>query len=258
MLGPDPLRLEVLARGDAWFAINKPAGVVLAPDAMHAEDAASIVGAIHAAASAGKPQLAALGISGCSRIHHLDAEVSGVAVCATSEYSAARLRNEHGSGGWEFVFEFVAEAAEGPGELECDLPLVRHASQPRMIVSHRQGKQCVTRFRRLQQLGSHAIWEARTAQNRLHQVRVHAAERGLRIVGEFLYARVRPVYLSSLKRNYRSGRDEERPLHASVALHLGEVRIGSDRDARCVVRAPKPKTLATLIKRLEEFRATSS
>ena len=255
--GPDPLRLEVLARGEAWFALNKPGGILLAQDALHAEDAVSVVGAIHAAASAGKPQLAALGIAGCSRIHHLDAEVSGVAVLATSEAAAARLRNEQGSGAWEFVFELVAEADDLPDELTCELPLTRHMSQPRMIVSHRQGKQCATRFRRLRQLGKHAVWEARTPQNRLHQVRVHAAERGLRIVGEHLYARVRPVYLSSLKRHYRPGREEERPLHAGVALHLGEVRITAGSAAAPLICAPKPRSLLTLIKRLEESRTPS-
>lgn len=247
-----PVRLDVLARGDAWFAVDKPAGLLLAPDAFHPDDAPSIVSAIHAAATAGKPQLASLGIAGCGRIHALDAEVGGAAVLATSENAAASLRNQLGSGHWEFVFDLVTEASDAAAdEITCELPIGRHMSQPRMIVSHRGGKRCRTTFTRVRRLGTHEVWQARTAENRLHQVRLHAAESGLRIVGEFLYTRVRPVYLSSIKRRYRPGREEERPLHPGLGLHARIIRTRETAEPAIHVESPLPKTLAALIKRLE-------
>lgn len=251
VLSAEPVRLDVLARGAGWFAIDKPPGLLLAPDAVHPEDAQSIVAAIHQAAAAGKPQLAALDIGGCARIHAMDAEVSGVAVLATDPSAAATLRDALGSGRWRFHYEFVAEAADAPAQLECDLPLVRHGGQPRIIVSHRGGKRCRTAFLRLQALGSHALWSAVTAENRLHQVRVHAAECGLRIPGETVYGRVRPVFLSSLKRGYRRGAEDERPLHAGLALHLHRVSLGQGSEL-IDVESPRPKSLAALVRRLED------
>lgn len=252
VLGQDPLRLPVLARGEGWFAIAKPAGLLLAPDAFHPDDAPSIAGAIHAAATAGKPQLAALGIGGCARIHSLDAELSGAAVLASTEETAALLRNHNGSGRWEFVYELVTEAHEGPGELVCELPLTRHELQPRMVVSHREGKRCRTVFTLVRRIGGYVLWEARTLENRPHQVRLHAGECGLRIAGEFLYVRVREVYLSAIKRGYRPGRDEERPIHSGLAMHLRTIRALPGSRPEVVAEAPRPKTLMALVRRLEE------
>jgi len=253
VLSPGPMRLPVLARGEGWFAVAKPAGLLLASDAMHPEETPTLVGAIHAAASAGKPQLAALGIGGCARIHGIDAEVSGVAVLASTEESAALLRNHIGSARWEFVYDLVTEAHDGPGEITCDLPLVPHETRPEVVVSHRAGKRSRTTFTPVRRLGRHALWEARTLENRPHQVRVHAAESGLRIVGESLYARVRLVYLSSLKRGYRPGHDEERPLHPGIALHLRAVRALPGSRPEVAAEAPLPKTLAALVRRLEDW-----
>lgn len=252
VLGTEPLRLPVLARGAGWFAIAKPAGLLLASDAFHAEEAPSIVAAIHAAALAGKAQLASLGIGGCARIHTLDAEVSGAAVLASTEETAALLRNHIGSGRWEFVHELITEAHDGPDELLCELPLVRHETEPEMVVSHRAGKRCRTQFKLVRRLGRHALWQATTAESRPHQVRVHAAESGLRIVGESLYARVRQVYVSSLKRGYRPGHDDERPLHPGLALHLRVVRALPGSRPNVAAEAPLPKSMTALIRRLDE------
>ncbi len=252
VLGAEPVRLPVLNRGEGWFAIDKPPGLPLAPDAFHPDDAPSIVGAIHATATAGKPQLAALGIGGCSRIHSLDAEIGGAAVLASTEESAALLRNHIGSARWDFSYDLVTEAHDGPEEIVCELPLVRHEELPRMLVSHREGKRCRTTFRLVQRLGRYALWQADTHENRPHQVRVHASECDLRIVGEFLYARVRQVFLSSLKRGYRPGRDEERPLHSGIALHLRSVRSLPGSRPEVIAEAPRPKSISTLIRRLEE------
>ncbi len=253
VLDPGPVRLSIVARGESWFALDKPAGLILAPDAFHEDNAPTVVTAIHAAATAGKPQLAALGITGCSRIHALDAELGGVVVLASSEKAAPAMRNEIGTGKWEFTYDLVTEAYEGPDTIECDLPLLRHGRLPRMVVSHHAGKRCTTKFTLVRRLGAYVLWEVRTNENRAHQVRAHAAECGLRIVGEFLYVRVRLVYLSALKRDYRPGRDEERPLHPGLALHLRKVTSGKGAAFTVSAESKRPKTLATLIKRLEEM-----
>jgi len=254
VLGEDPVRLEVLACGEGWFALDKPAGLLLAPDALHPPETPSIVEAIQAAALAGKPQLTALGIAGCGRVHALDTEISGVAILATSESSAATLRNQLGSGAWEFVYEIVCQGADGPAERRCDRPIVRHAdpNRFRMVLSAREGKRCQSHFLRSEAWGGYSLWEVRTADNRPHQVRAHAAECGLRIVGEAVYGRVRNVYLSSLKRGYRPGREQERPLHPGLAAHLRFIRCGQPGSGGFSVESRRPKTLSTLLARLQD------
>lgn len=252
VLGDEPRRIRVLARGEGWFAVDKPAGLALAADALHPEGAPSLAGAIHAAALAGKPQLTALGIGGCSRIHSLDAEASGVAILACGEGEASALRNSLGSGRWEFTYQFLAQGSSGEPSITCDLPIAKHPTLARMIVSHRQGKRCATIFTREKILGGFELWTALTRENRPNQVRLHAAESGLRLLGEYTYGRVPPVLLSSLKRKYRPGRHAEQPLHPGLALHLQEVRFPAPGSAEAGVRAGRPKTFDALVRRLEE------
>jgi 23S rRNA-/tRNA-specific pseudouridylate synthase len=253
VLGAEPARLPVLARGDDWIALAKPAGVSVGSEALE-PTAADLLVALQGALAAGKPQLLTLGITHAGRVHHIDAAATGVVVLALGAGAEARLRNDVGSHRWEFVFDVLAEANVGDEAtpLTCDLPLVRHASEPRMVVSHATGRKCATTFGPVRSLGRWALWEARTRDNRPHQIRVHARESGLRIPGENTYGRVPRVFLSQLRVKYRAGRDDERPLHPGLAVHLREIVFtGPDQTAIRVVAEP-PKSFAVLLRRLAD------
>lgn len=121
-----------------------------------------------------------------------------------------------------------------------------------MAVSHAAGRKCVTVFTPVRVFGRWTRWEARTHENRPHQVRLHAWECGLAIPGDGLYGRVPRVYLSQLKRRYRPGSEDERPLHPSLCLHLREVAF-PDADGRIVrLEVSPPKTFAVMERRLEQ------
>lgn len=248
VLGADAVRLPVLVRQADWFAVNKPAGVAVCADPLEPA-APGLLEAIGAALHAGKPQLQRLGIADCARVHGLDAEATGALVLATSPEAHARLRNAVGSRRVQFVYEFVASGRLAC-EVDCALPLARHSAEPRMVVSHRDGRISETSFRLVRELGEYRVWEARTRENRPHQVRLHAAESGLRIPGEAIYGRVPLVYLSAVKRGFRPGRGEERSLHSPLALHLREIEI-HEEGATVRVSAPLPRSLAVMIELLE-------
>jgi 23S rRNA-/tRNA-specific pseudouridylate synthase len=251
VLGRDPTRLPILASGPDWIALAKPAGVALGNDLLESRWA-DVLGALDAAIREGKPQLARLGITHAGRIHSIDAEISGVLILAVGPEAEARLRNDVGSGRWEFVYDLVTQASKHEETvMTCDLPIVRHATEARMIVSHATGKKCATTFEPVRALGRWHQWEARTRENRPHQIRVHAAERGLRIPGETVYGRVPRVYLSELKPRFRPPRGrEERPLHASLALHLREIRMADAAGGLTRIEAARPKTFDVMLQRM--------
>jgi 23S rRNA pseudouridine1911/1915/1917 synthase len=252
-LGVDPVRLPIIAREEGWLALNKPAGLAVGADPLEAQHA-DLVSALSAAITAGKPQLAKLGISYVGRVHGLDAVATGVAVLALSPAAETDMRNAVGSQRWEFVYDVLAQTGKHAEDIAiaCDLPLARHATEPRMIVSRATGKKCATHFTPARSLGRWTLWEARTRDNRPHQVRVHASERDLRVPGESTYGSVPRVFLSDLKSKYRAGRDLERPLHPSIAMHLREVRFTTSGGVETHVTTPRPKSFEVLLRRLAE------
>ena len=249
-LGGRPQKFPLIANEEGFFALNKPAGLASAqhewtlgkPD---------ISMALRRELLNEKPQLARLGIEGLYRVYNLDAEVSGVLLFAKNELHEEILKNAVGSSQLRFKFHLLAAYDGEEREFLCDLPLARHVTDRRMLVSHKTGKKCETRFRFVRQYGRYQLWEAETSDMRVHQARVHAAERGLRVVGESLYSKGDQIYLSQLKKGYQANSDrEERPIYAALCLHLLEVAFAIPDSDFDPIAAPLPSRFETLLKRL--------
>ncbi len=234
------------------MALGKPAAMRVGPDLL-AASAPDLLAAVKAALAAGKRQLLNLRIAHVGRVHSVEAAASGAVILAVTPEAEVRLRNAAGSRRWEFVYDVIAQntGAEQPAPLTCDLPLASHASEPRVVVSHASGKKCKTVFTPVQALGRWTLWEARTRENRPHQIRIHAHECGLHVPGDFVYGRTRRILLSQLKRGYRPGRDEERPLYAHPCLHVREIMVAAGPETVVGVQAPRPRTFEVLLRRLE-------
>jgi 23S rRNA-/tRNA-specific pseudouridylate synthase len=246
------IRLDLIADHEGWFALSKPPGLVLLADPWQA-GTVDLVSALRTEVSAGKHQLATLGIVAPSAINGIDVDESGVAILAKNDDAAAALRNLHGSAGLKMTYEFLAEGSAVEPVFECSLPLSRHREQQRVMVSHTTGKKASTVFRRVESFGLISQWEAETSYSRIHQIRIHAAESGLGILGERLYKSVPFVCLSDLKRKFRRRGKPERPIYGHIALHLKWVEIAFPDQAPIRIEAPPPKGYSVLIKRLRQY-----
>ncbi|MDQ8201656.1 pseudouridine synthase [Pelagicoccus sp. SDUM812003] len=254
-LGSQPMKFPLLANDERLFAVSKPAGVSCyqhewtlgKPDFSMA---------LRRELLNGKPQLERLGVKGVFRVYNLDAELSGALVFAKDEENEGLLKNAAGSDQLRFRFHLLARAETEEREFACDLPIARHFHDRRMLVSHKTGKRSETRFRFLRPFGQYQLWEAECTEMRLHQVRLHAAECGLMVVGEELYSDGGQVYLSRLKRGYLPSKGRERPIYPHLCVHLVEVGFslpGLDLEP---VMAPLPSRFETLLKRLDEHRGS--
>ncbi len=229
LLGDAPLRLDVLAHKQNSFLIfDKPAGMLFEADSFNLSTS-NIIGAMKT--QAGKPEFERLGITSPYAVHQMDFEQSGACVVAMNKDSAAVLRNALGSDAFEFEFLFVCKdstaSKENPRFL-VDLPILKSQSKERMVPSHRYGKGAKTEFEFLKSANGFEIWRATTKFLRPHQIRLHAAERGLEILGETLYSEVPLPYLSSLKKKFnRTKNFEEKPIYSSLALHLERVKFSA-------------------------------
>lgn len=251
LLGMRPMRLSVVMDDGVCLALDKPSGVLVFPDPWYGRTPV-LVEAIRHQARAGKPELvrAGVGVDGLWAVHDLDPEAAGPVLFCRDRDLGERLRNDVGSNLFQFEFEFLTRANEEADALLCELPIARHASESRMLVTHKSGKLAQTEFCRQQRLGKYELWTARIALPRRHQVLIHAHESGLPVVGDRLYSRVRAPLLSQLKRDYRSKRNEDEvPLFAGPAYRLARVVLPDGR----VVEAPAAKPWQGLIKRLERY-----
>lgn len=249
LLGMEPARLPVIADDGDLLALAKPPQVLVLPDNWYPRIPV-LVESIRYQAEQGKRELQRLGVpeSGLHAVFAMDPDVTGVVVLTRRAETGEALRNDLGSSLCRFRFHLVAEQAPDTEETFCELPLARHYSQPRMVVSNRTGKKSWTRFRRLDRIGRFTLWEAETDLPRPHQVCIHAAECGIRVLGDPLYAASEPLYLSMIKRGYRASKrdEEETPIHPFAAVHLLEWQ---HRDEAAITCEP-PKTFVALLRQL--------
>lgn len=221
LLGPITWRVPVLAKGEGWIALFKPPGCLVGPDSRLPEHP-SMAEAWEEQLAMGKPELLATGLRGLKPVYWLDPEIHGPALLVEPGPALETLRNDYGSEKFHFRFEFLAtDGGRLENEFEVDLP-IQINEETEVRVTHRFGKKCLTRFKRLQQWGRMSLWEARTQYPRPFQVRTHAWESRLRMVGEKRVGNVGELYLSNLKSHY-STREEERPLWPGLAMRLAEV-----------------------------------
>jgi 23S rRNA-/tRNA-specific pseudouridylate synthase len=248
LLGPVPLRLRVLHARDGHAVLEKPAGVPWERSALDAPS--GVVEALREQLDAGKPELLALGLCRPASVWPLETELAGPGLLASSGEALARWRNAFGSEQLRFYFEFLAADAGLDDSFECSLPVAQHVGKPVALVSRNTGKKSMTFFRRVQRAGDWSWWEAVSTYPRYHQVRLHAAESGLRIVGESLYADGGVLTLAGLLPRHRLNKGDDRPLHDGICLRLASVDCtGAGVDGWTTLTASEPEKWTALRKR---------
>ncbi|MGE9293629.1 MAG: pseudouridine synthase [Puniceicoccales bacterium] len=247
LLGERPLRLPVLgAEPGRWLALDKPAGILTDRHRWH-PDLPGLLAAFNEQVEMGKPELEPYEITVARHVYILEPETTGVLLLALSEKAIEELRDAYGSALMNFTFGFLARWDGGDKKRTCSLTISVHTTEPRALVSHQSGKKCETVFQMDKRLGNYAWWKAEAKYMRPHQIRLHAAEVGLPVVGDRLYGGPPPICLSALKRDYRS-RGVEKPLYDGLCLHLESLVLPDG--AR--LESPLPKGLGVLQRRLSQ------
>lgn len=271
--------LPVVFRGNGVAAFAKPAGIAL-DEHPWTGTRPTLCGEFRKRLALGQASAVALGVARPSAVLISDAEMSGVALLADRESGALeKWRNAAGSGHLLFRFLFLTKVSAGTSprnvpadggsaeEFSCTLPVAAHFSEPRALVSRTTGKRSETRFSRLEKFGAVELWSAETAFLRLHQIRLHAAESGIPVVGDALYGGAAPIVNSAFSRRGRLNKGEERPIYAPLCLHLEKIRVAAgalpELPDGAEISAPLPDGFSALLKKLRSrgnapFQRTSS
>jgi 23S rRNA-/tRNA-specific pseudouridylate synthase len=269
---------RVVFEDDALVAFDKPSGLLVAPDRWD-KTRENLMGLIHAHPRYG---------DGVANVHRLDADTSGLLLCAktkpaldflSGQFQAKTVEKKYHAFvallAPEQAMKVIAPIRDAAGMLPdaftVELALGEDERQPgRMrVFKGRGGKECTTEFRTLERFrgGSRplrapaaaqgfAFVECRPLTGRTHQLRVHLAAAGAPILNDSFYGHPDVVLrLSDFKRSYK-GRDEEKPLIGRLALHASELTLKHPVTREpLTLRAALPREFEVALKYLRKFAA---
>lgn len=251
--------IPVLFEDEHLLALDKPAGLLVAPDPDNTERP-SLMKLLHDGIAAGKPWAAQRNLTYLNHAHRLDAEASGVLLLAKNKPAFMALADLF-SAEKPVRKQLALVWGNPPGNLfESEAKLSQHPLKPgEMCVDPRTGKKSHTKFEVLEQFSDWSLLSCSPLSDRNHQVRIHLKHAGFSIVGDELY-RGKNLWLSRLKRDYRlkPGRDE-RPLMGRVALHAEELSLPHPVTGEMVtIKSEWPKDFRVALKYLRLYATGSS
>jgi 23S rRNA pseudouridine1911/1915/1917 synthase len=197
--------LPILARGDGWLAVDKPAGIVVHPVNRVREN--SLIRMLRRQEGSERLRLA----------HRLDRETTGVLLVADGATCASRLATafERGDVHKEYL-ALVAGLPDGD-EGTIDLP-IGEAARRRVYVRREvadDGERALTRWRVERRFAGRALLRLFPQTGRRHQLRVHLAAVGHPILGDILYGRPDDDYLALV-----TGAGDARRVEGAPSRHM--------------------------------------
>ena len=181
------LRLPIGHIADGLIVLEKPLGIGSRPDPWYPETP-DLERCINIQAEQGKPELIHHRISSLNALCPVEPEVSGLVLCITDRDTGIQWKNFWGSLFFSSHHLIICEPDPSFEPRKCELPIARHFNLRKMVVSHTTGKKTQTCFTPLIQSSKAGIWLASTCYSRLHQIRIHAMESGLRLFGDPIYS----------------------------------------------------------------------
>ena len=247
---PEPIFISVLYEDGDLVAVNKEPGIIVHP--ARSNPHGTLVNAVayyaDSLSTGGDPWRPGV-------VHRLDRDTSGVIVFAKNDAAHGRLARQ-----WEnrTVEKEYTAIVEGVPALDADVidqPLGRDRRIRERYAVRRDGtgREALSQYQVAETFDGFSVVRVRIKTGRTHQIRVHMAHIGHRVVADRQYGSRNKVMLQELARGRA---DDDEVLIARQALHASSLKLEHPRTREALhLEAPLPDDMARTLDALRRWRA---
>jgi len=183
--------------------------------------------------------------------HRIDKDTSGVLVFAKNPTGYRHLSLQFQNRQVKKIYHAVVYGKSEFRDKLIDIPLIEKNNNM-VIWDVKAGKESMTFFTTLENYTFSSLIACRPISGRKHQIRVHLKYIKHPIIADQIYSGEN-VYLSQLKKNYKSNQRTENPLINRMALHSFSISFKTLKDHEQTIEAPYPKDFVILLKQLRKY-----
>ena len=191
--------IPVLFEDEHLLALDKPAGLMVAPDPDNI-DRPSLMKLLHEGIAAAKPWAQQRSLTYLNNPHRLDTGATGIVLLAKDKTAFMALADQFSAE--KPVRKHLALVWGNPLDdtFEVDQKLSPHPLKPgQMCVDAREGKKSRTAFAVLERFTDWCLLACQPATDRQHQIRIHLKYVSCSVVGDETYGG-KNLWLSRLKK----------------------------------------------------------
>ena len=183
-LEAEDIPLDVVYEDNDILVINKQKGLVVHPG--NGNPNGTLVNAIMARC---KDSLS--GIGGEIRpgiVHRIDKDTSGLLIVAKNDKAHIALSEAIKNHEVKKTYLAIVRGVIKENEATIDMPIGRSNKDRTKMAVDRKGKNAITHLKVLERFNGYTYIEVKIETGRTHQIRVHMAQIGYPIVGDFVYS----------------------------------------------------------------------
>ena len=180
----EDLPLAIVYEDNDILVVNKAKGMVVHPG--NGNPSGTLVNAILAYC---KDSLS--GIGGEIRpgiVHRIDKDTSGLLIVAKNDKAHLALSEQIKNHEVKKTYLALVRGEIKENEAKIDMPIGRSKNDRVKMAVDRNGKNAVTYFKVLERFDDYTFVEVQIETGRTHQIRVHMAQIGYPIVGDYVYS----------------------------------------------------------------------
>lgn len=232
---------HIILEDEYLVAVNKPSGLLTIPDREGKEVSLK--------------QLLQQKYGEIFTVHRLDRDTSGIVVFARTAEMHKHLSQQFEQRETKKIYGGLVLGVPFQSSGVINEPIAEHPVKKGMMTVYRKGKESITEYEVKENFRLYSWMEFRILTGRTHQIRVHMKHLGHPIACDPMYGDGKPVFISTIKNNYKLSKlaEEERPLLSRLALH--SMRLEFDGlNGPYQLEAALPKDLKAVLNQLQKNR----